>query len=293
MSNTILVTGATGNVGSQVVQQLIASGVTPRVAVRSISKAESLKKAGAEPVEMDLDRPETVQSALTGVDKVFLVSPFVPNMVELTAILIEAAKRANVQQIVKLSALAQPGIALSKWHSEMEKAIAQARTQGFASSGIAFTFLRPNGFMQNFANAMAASIKSDNAFYLNAGDGKVSFVDTRDIASVAVAALITSGHEGQSYTITGSQALSHAESASILSQVLGRTINYVDVPEDVVRQGMQGAGMPEPTVNALLELYASYKAGLAATVSPAVEQVTGKQPISFEQFAKDYAEVWQ
>ena len=108
MSNTILVTGATGNVGSQVVQQLIASGVTPRVAVRSTNRAESLKKAGAELVEMDLDRPETVQSALTGVDKVFLVSPFVPNMVELTAILIEAAKRANVQQIVKLSALAQP-----------------------------------------------------------------------------------------------------------------------------------------------------------------------------------------
>ncbi len=160
MSNTILVTGATGNVGSQVVQQLIASGVTPRVAVRSINKAESLKKAGAELVEMDLDRSETVQSALTGVNKVFLVSPFVPNMVELTAILIEAAKRANVQQIVKLSALAQPGIALSKWHSEMENAI--------ASSGIPFTFLRPNGFMQNFVNAMAETIKSDNAFYLNA-----------------------------------------------------------------------------------------------------------------------------
>ena len=123
MSNTILVTGATGNVGSQVVQQLVASGIMPRVAVRSMNKAESLKKAGAEPVEMDLERPETVQSALTGVDKVFLVSPFVPNMVELTAILIEAAKRANVQQIVKLSALAQPGIALSKWHSEMENEI--------------------------------------------------------------------------------------------------------------------------------------------------------------------------
>ncbi len=285
MSNTIFVTGATGNVGSQVVQQLIASGVTPRVAVRSINKAEALKKAGAEPVEMDLNRPETVQSALTGVDKVFLVSPFVPNMVELTAILIEAAKKANVQQIVKLSALAQPEIALSKWHLEMEKAI--------TSSNIPFTFLRPNGFMQNFVNAMAESIKSDNAFYLNAGDGKVSFVDTRDIASVAVAALITSGHEGQSYTITGAQALSHTESASILSQVLGRTISYVDVPEDVVRQGMQDAGMPELTVNALLELYASYKAGQAATVSPVVEQVTGKQPISFEQFAKDYAEVWQ
>jgi len=285
MSNTILVTGATGNVGSQVVQQLVAAGITPRVAVRSINKAESLKKAGAEPVEMDLDRPETVQPAFAGVDKVFLVSPFVPNMVELTAISIEAATQANVQQIVKLFALAQPGIALSKWHGEMENAI--------ASSGIPFTFLRPNGFMQNFATAMAGTIKADNAFYLDAGDGKVSFVDTRDIASVAVAALTTSGHEGQSYTITGSEALSHTQCASILSQILGRTINYVDVPEDTVRQGMQGAGMPEPTVNALLELYASYKAEQAGTVSPAVEQVTGKQPISFDRFVRDYADVWQ
>ena len=285
MSNTILVTGATGNVGSQVVQQLIASGITPRVAVRSMNKAESLKKAGAEPVEMDLDRPETIQPALAGVDKVFLVSPFVPNMVELTAILIEAAKRASVQHIVKLSALAQPGIALSKWHEKMENAI--------ASSDIPFTFLRPNGFMQNFVNAMAGTIKADNAFYLNVGDGKVSFVDTRDIASVAVAALTTSGHEGQSYTITGSKALSHTQAAAILSQVLGRTINYVDVPDDSVRQGMQGAGMPEPIVNALLELYASYKAGLAAEISPVVEQVTGKTPISFEQFVQDYVEVWR
>ncbi len=285
MSNTIFVTGATGNVGSQVVQQLIASGITPRVAVRSLNKAESLQKAGAEPVEMDLDRLETIQPAFTGVDKVFLVSPFVPNMVELTAILVKAAKQANVRHIVKLSALAQPGIALSKWHEEMENAI--------AFSGIPFTFLRPNGFMQNFATAMAETIKADNAFYLNAGEGKVSFVDTRDIASVAVAALTTSGHEGQSYTITGSEALSHSQAAAILSQVLGRTINYVDVPEDAVRQGMQGAGMPEPTVNALLELYASYKARQAAAVSPVVEQVTGKQPISFEQFVKDYAEVWK
>ena len=285
MSNTILVTGATGNVGSQVVQQLIASGITSRVAVRSMNKAESLKKAGAKPVEMDLDRPETIQPALAGVDKVFLVSPFVPNMVALTATLIEAAKRANVRHIVKLSALAPPGIALSKWHSEMEKAI--------ANSGIPFTFLRPNGFMQNFVNAMADTIKADNAFYLNVGDGKVSFVDTRDIASVAVAALTTSGHEDQSYIITGSEALSHSQAATILSQVLGRTINYVDVPEDAVRQGMQGAGMPDAIVNALLELYASYKAGLAAEISPVVEQVTGKQPISFEQFVKDYAEVWQ
>ena len=285
MSNTILVTGATGNVGSQVVQQLIASGITSRVAVRSMNKAETLKKAGAEPVEMDLDRPETLAPALTGVDKIFLVSPFVPNMVELTATLIEAAKQANVRHIVKLSALAQPGIALSKWHGEMENAI--------ASSGIPFTFLRPNGFMQNFVNAMAESIKTDNAFYLDAGDGKVSFVDTRDIASVAVAALTTSGHEGQSYTITGSEALSHSQAAAILSQVLGRTINYVDVPEDAVSQAMQGAGMPEAIVNSLLELYASYKAGLAAEISPVVEQVTGKKPISFEQFVKDYAEVWQ
>jgi len=285
VTNTILVTGATGNVGSQVVQQLIAAGINPRVAVRSVKKADALKQAGAELVEMDLDKPETVQPAFEGVDKVFLVSPFVPNMVELAAILVEAAKKANLKQIVRLSALAQPGITLSKWHGEVEKMI--------EDSGIPFTFLRPNGFMQNFTNSMADTIKTQNAFYMPVGDGKVSLVDTRDIAAVAVAALTNTGHEGKAYVITGPEALSNQQVASILSQVLGRTINYVDVPEDAARQGMQSAGMPDLLVNALLELYASYKAGQASTVSPAVEQVTGKTPISFEQFARDYAEVFQ
>lgn len=285
MSNTILVTGATGNVGSQVVQQLIAAGITPRVAVRSVKKADALKQAGAEPVEMDLDKPETVQPAFEGVDKVFLVSPFVPNMVELAAILVEAAKKANLNQIVRLSALAQPGITLSKWHGEVEKMV--------EDSGISFTFLRPNGFMQNFVNSMADTIKTQNAFYAPVGDGKVSFVDIRDIAAVAVAALTIKGYENKAYDITGSEALSHQQAASIMSQVLGRTINYVDVPEDTARQVMQSSGMPDPLINALLELYGSYKAEQASTVSSAVQEVTGKQPITFEQFASDYADAFK
>lgn len=285
MSNTILVTGATGNVGSQVVQQLIATGITPRIAVRSVKKADALKQAGAEPVEMDLDKPETVQPAFAGVDKVFLVSPFVTKMVELAAILVEAAKKANLKQIVRLSAMAQPGITLSKWHGEVEKMI--------EDSGISFTILRPNGFMQNFVNSMADTIKTQNAFYAPVGDGKVSLVDIRDIAAVAVAALTIKGYEDKAYEITGSEALSNQQAASILSQVLGRTINYVDVPEDTARQVMQSSGMPDSLINALLELYGSYKAGQASTVTPAVEQVTGKKPISFEQFARDYADAFK
>lgn len=285
MTNTILVTGATGNVGSQVVQQLIAAGITPRVAVRSLKKADTLKQAGAEPVEMDLDKPETVQPAFEGVDNVFLVSPFVPNMVQLAAILVEAAKKANLKQVVRLSALSQPGTTLSKWHGDVEKMI--------EDSGIPFTFLRPNGFMQNFVNSMADTIKTQNAFYMPIGDGKVSLVDTRDLAAVAVAALTNTGHENKAYDITGSEALSNQQVAAIFSQVLGKTINYVNVPEDAARQGMQNAGIPDVIVNALLELYASYKAGQAATVSPVIEQVTGKKPISFEQFARDYAEAFK
>lgn len=285
MTNTILVTGATGNVGSQVVQQLIAAGITPRVAVRSVKKADALKQAGAEPVEMDLDKPETVQPAFEGVDNVFLVSPFVPNMVQLATILVEAAKKANLKQVVRLSALSQPGTILSKWHGDVEKMI--------EDSGIPFTLLRPNGFMQNFVNSMADTIKTQNAFYMPIGAGKVSLVDTRDLAAVAVAALTNTGHENKAYTITGSEALSNQQVAAIFSEVLGRTINYVDIPEDTARQGMQNAGMPDIIVNALLELYASYKAGHAATVSPVIEQVTGKKPISFEQFARDYAEAFK
>jgi len=288
MTDTILVMGATGNVGSQVVKQLADTGANVRAAVRSPRKAESLKSERVSLTEFDTDKPETIEAAFQGVDKVFLLTPLVPNMVELSANLVAAAKKAGVKHIIKSSGMGaevEPGITLTRWHREAEKAI--------EASGIAFTFVRPNGFMQNYANFNGATIKTQNTFYLPVGDGKVSYIDTRDIAAVAVAALTQDGHEGKAYEVTGLEAISNQEIAEIISQVVGRKINYVDVPEDAARSEMKQSGMPDVLIDMTMELYELYKAGYASEVTPTVEQVTGKKPISFAQFANDYAEVFK
>ena len=288
MTNTILVLGATGNIGSQVVKQLAAAGANTRAAVHSISKADGIKGAGVSLVEIDMNNPATFQAAFEEVEKVFLLTPPFPNMVEITANLVEAAIKAQVKHIVKQSGLgtgAEPGATLLTWHREGEKMI--------EASGIPYTFLRPNSFMQNYSNTSARTIKTQSTFSKPMGDAKVSLVDVRDIAAVAVAALTQSGHEGKAYDVTGSEALSNEQIAEILSTVLGRKINYVDIPEDAASLGMKAAGMPEVLVDAFMDLNRIAKAGKTSAVSPVVEQVTGKKPISFEQFARDYAEAFK
>lgn len=288
MKNTILVLGATGNISSQVVKQLSAAGADTRAAVHSISKADAIKGAGVSFVEIDFNKPETFPAAFAGVDKVFLLTPPFPNMAEITANLVEAAKQAGVKYIVKQSGWgtgAEPRATLLTWQRDGEKII--------EASGIPYTFLRPNSFMQNYANTNARTIKTQSTFYKPMGDAKVSLVDVRDIAAVAVAALMQSGHEGKAYDISGAEALSNQEIAEILSTVVGRKITYVDVSDDKASQGMKSAGMPEVLVNAFMELNRIQRAGHASVVSPVVEQVTGKKPITFEQFARDYVEAFK
>lgn len=288
MINTVLVLGATGNVGSQVVQQLANVGVNTRAAVRSIGKANALKDAGVELVEMDVNKPDTFQAAFEGVEKVFLLTPPFPNMAEITANLVEAAIKAQVKYIVKQSGInadAESTVALLRWHREGEKLI--------EASGISFTFLRPNAFMQNYANTSARTIKTQSTFSLPLADAKVSLVDVRDIAAVAVAALTQNGHEGKAYEITGSEALSNEQIAEILSTVVGRKITYVNVSDDTASQGLKASRMPGVLIDALIELNKTQRAGHSLTVSPVVEQVTGKKPISFEQFARDYVEAFK
>jgi uncharacterized protein YbjT (DUF2867 family) len=206
-------------------------------------------------------------------------------MVEMGALLVEEAKKAKVKHIVRLSVLGAGTvqIPIPRWHRQVEKLIEE--------SGITYTFLRPNSFMQNFIN-FGYTIKNQGAFYLPSGDSKVSYVDVRDIAAVAVKALIQNGHENKAYDITGPEVLSNHEVAEILSEVTGKKINYINVSDDDARNGMKMMGMPDWLINALIELYKITRSGFGADVSPVVEQITGRNPISFNQFAKDYAEAF-
>src|SRR2546422_6607199 len=209
MAKTILVTGATGTVGRDVVKLLSKKGATVRAGVRDQAKARPRFDDDIALVPFDFENEGSFAGALDGVAKVFLLPPLLQNQVELTNTFVDAAKRAGVRHIVKLSAIGiddetQP--TAIKSHGANERHIRE--------SGVAFTFLRPNSFMQNFITYFPPR---NGAIYLPWGNGKASFVDARDIAAVAAETLTASGHEGKTYTLTGPAALGIADVAKILS----------------------------------------------------------------------------
>jgi uncharacterized protein YbjT (DUF2867 family) len=282
MANTILVTGATGTVGRDVAKVLFKKGAAVRAGVRDQAKARQRFDDDIALTPFDFEDDSSFSGALDGVGKVFLLPPLLPNQVELTNAFVDAAKRAGVRRIVKLSAIGvddETRSTAGKWHAANEQHIRQ--------SGLAFTFLRPNSFMQNFITYFPPR---NGAIHLPWGNGTASFVDTRDIASVAAEVLTNDGHEGQIYTLTGPAALGIAEVAQILSEVAGRELKYVDVPEGAARDGMLQAGMPKWLVEALMELHAINKQNRWSAVTSDIEKVTGTPPTHFAQFARDHVE---
>ncbi len=280
----ILITGASGNVGKEVLRQAAASGAKVRAAFQSANKAATAP-SGVEIANVDYNQPETLLAALRGVEKVFLVGPPAQNLVALERKAVDAIRRAGAPTIVKLSAMGGRAAIYPKQHAESEEYI--------KSSGVPYTFLRPNGFMQNLVNYNAATINSQNAFYGCQSDGKVSHIDIRDVAAVAVKALTEDRHTGKTYTLTGPRALSNAELAQILSDDLGREIRYVDLPVEQFKQALLGAGLPEWSANALVDLQQLYRSGGASAVTNDVEQLLGRKPRSFEQFSRDHASAFQ
>jgi uncharacterized protein YbjT (DUF2867 family) len=285
MSQTVLVTGATGTVGTEVVLALANRGVTVRAGVHSIIKGDRFSHitSGVQLVEMDFHKPETLHVALTGVGRVFMITPFTADQVAISQQFIDIAQQAGVRQIVRLSAAgadAEPGIQLGRWHREIERYLEQ--------SGLSYTILRPSSFMQNFVEQYCEPIQREGKFYLPLGEGKIAYIDVRDIAAVAASILTAdiNGHQGQAYTLTGPAALSGHDVAQALGQATGRSISYVDVPEEAARQAMPQ--LPSWMTDALLELHAISKAGYAAATTSAVQDLTNHPPFTFEQFAHDY-----
>jgi uncharacterized protein YbjT (DUF2867 family) len=251
--------------------------------VRSPEKAEGLKGSGVEPVVGDFDKPETLSHALAGVGRVFLLSAPDARMVERETDFIKAAQQAGVRHVVKLSAFGVgEGVpfSLGRWHQEVER--------NLEKSGVAYTILRPNGFMQNMFG-FARTIREQGVFYAPLGETRISSIDARDIASVAARALTEAGHEGRTYELTGPEALSYNEIAGKLSTATGVSVKYVSVPMEAARQGMVESGMPAWLADALVELFEYYIGGGADRVTNDVRQVTGREAISFDQFASDYA----
>jgi uncharacterized protein YbjT (DUF2867 family) len=274
----ILITGASGNVGREVVKQIAETGAEVRACFQSLNKAAAVP-SGVETVRLDYNQPETVRAALTGVDRVFLVGPPTAELPALERMAIDVIKQSHVGQVVKLSAMGGREAIFPRQHAESEDYI--------QSSGVPYTFLRPNGFMQNMVTYNGPTINTQNAFYGSVGDGRVSHIDVRDVAAVAVKTLTENGHAGSSYTLTGPEALTNREIARILSGTLGREIRYIDLPAPQLKQALLAAGVPEWSVDALLDLERLYREGKAATVTRDVEQILGRKPIGYSQFLRD------
>jgi uncharacterized protein YbjT (DUF2867 family) len=279
----ILVTGAGGNVGSELVKVLSASGARFRAAYNSPAKMEQARRNGVAAVAIDYARPETVAAALAGADHLFLLGAGAVGQAEAEIGVVRAAKKAGVRHVVKLSVWGADGEAFSfaKVHRPVEREI--------EGSGLGWTFLRPNGFMQNLPNFFAATIKSQGAFYLPSRGCRVSHIDVRDIAAVAAKTLTDPGHEGKAYTLSGPEALSYADIAARLATAIGRPVKYVDIPDADFKKGAMAAGMPEAYADAMLSLIHYYEGDHASRVTQDVERVAGRKPNNFDQFARDYA----
>jgi len=278
----ILVTGAGGTVGSEVVRQLKQAGAAFRAGYSNEAKAEAARKDGIDAVVANFADPRSLRQAMQGVDKLFLVAGGAPNQTELELNVVNAAKESGVKHVVKLSVWGADGEAFSfsHVHRPVERAI--------EASGMAWTHLRPNGFMQNTITYMP-TIKSEGKIYQPAGDAKISHVDVRDIAAVAVKALTEAGHEGKAYKLSGPDALSYGDIAAKIAAVTGKKVEYVDVPPDAFRQVLIGSGMPAAYADAYLDLLRYYREGHGEEVTGDVRRVTGNAPRSFEQFAKEHA----
>lgn len=278
---TILVTGATGTNGRELIRQLTAAGQQVRALVRNPAKAGNLAGPNVELAAGDFDQPSTLDAALRGIERAFLLTAVSERFVEWQTAFIQAAQRAGVKHVVKFSGMcAGPdvGSELLRLHHQTDDLLRR--------SGVPFTILQPNSFHQNIFSS-AATIKTQGRFYLPLKNANQSTVDVRDINAVAAKVLTTSGHEGKTYVITGPEAPTFYQVAEKLSSALGRKIEYVDVPLPAAADAMRKGGMPEWSVRVVSELLGYFATGAAAEVTDTVSSLLGRPGISFEQFAQD------
>jgi uncharacterized protein YbjT (DUF2867 family) len=275
----IVITGASGNVGQHVVNELAAQGHAVRALSRQPMRQESRPKVGW--VAADLDDPKSLAAALQGADKLVLITPAHRRMVEHQMAVVEAAIKVGVKKIAKLSGLGagpEAPIRLPQKHYAIEQAIAE--------TGIDYSFVRPNLFMQVLLGS-AQSISNDGAIYAPAGNGSISFIDARDVARVLAAEVQRDGRA--IVEITGPQALSYADAAHTLAEVIGRPVQHINVTPEQARASMLGTGMDSWLVEAFLELFDIYRAGHgSAVLADNFKACTDISATSLQRFFSDY-----
>jgi uncharacterized protein YbjT (DUF2867 family) len=280
----ILITGASGNAGGAVLREVLKSGSGVRAMVRSREDSAKVPQ-GATAVVADFADTSSLRRALEGVDTVYLVCSPVRELAELESNMIDACREAGVKHIVLNSALGAGDFAKSfpSWHRKVEDKL--------KGSGMAYTTLRPNGFMQNLIAYFAPSIRAQAAFYQSTGNAKISHLDLRDIAVAATKILRSpTQHAGKIYELNGPEALSYAEVAEKISKATGRNVQYVDIPADAQRKVLSDMDMPDFMITALLELQEYYASGKASKVDGTLESLIHRAPTKMDDFLKEFAD---
>lgn len=281
-NHMILVTGANGTVGKEVLKEVAKSGAKHRAMFRSPEDAKNAP-AGTETVIADFAKKETLAAALRGVDNVYLVCSPVPELVQLESNVIDACAAAGVKHLVLNSALgaADYDRSFPSWHRKVEDKLRGTR--------LSWTILRPNSFHQNTVTYYAPSIRSEGAFYSSLGDSRMSYVDVRDVAAVAALALKGAEHAGEVYELNGPEALTSSEIAGKIASHSGRSVKYVDIPMDAQRKAMLDMGMPDWQVTALVELQQYYLSGKGGEVDSTLKNLLARSPITMDEFLKENA----
>jgi len=275
----ILITGVTGTVGRAVLEEVRLTGKPFEALYRNELETKAAP-TGTTTVIADFADKESLRRALSGVDTLFLVCSPIPQLVELEGNVIEVCEEKGVKHLVLNSALGADDYPKSfpSWHRQVEDKLKSTR--------LGYTILRPNSFLQNIVAYNAPSIRTQGAFYAAMGNAKMSFIDVRDVGRVAAQILSApEAHAGKTYELNGPEALSNSEVAQRISRVTGRTVKFVDIPEEAQRKAMKDLGMPDWQVNALLDLQQYYsKLGKGGAVTDTLAKLLGRPPITLDQF---------
>ena len=277
----ILVTGATGNIGSELVKLLVAKGLPVRVISRDEKKVSHLDPS-VQRVIGDRHDPSIVRKAAQGADKVFMLAVLFDKNHEADRLLIEEAKQAGAKKIVMISSgsVRMEGNLIGRLHREIEQMV--------EDSGVPWTLLRPGGFMSNAILWWAETIKSQSKVFNPAGNGKTAPISPYDIAAVAAVALSSSEHEAKAYELTGAELVSAPEQVQILSKVIGRPIECVDIPVEVAAERMIASGLPEALVKSLADLWTQVRKEAYTFHTNEVERLTGRPAQTFETWCREH-----
>jgi uncharacterized protein YbjT (DUF2867 family) len=274
----IIVLGATGNIGTAVLQNLQNRNVEVFAGVRSESGFDKVEALGASPVMVNFNDQDSLNEALKGMQRVFLVTPLMQNPEAVTQMVINACKKNGIKHLVRSTASGADSkgqIRMARWAGASEDLIKE--------SGVNYTILRPASFLQNFINYHSYTIKEHSGFYAPIGDAKYAMIDIYDLGEIAALALTGEGHFGKTYDLSG-LSYNNQEIARTLSEVVGKKVSYIDIPDEMAKESMLSNHMPEWMVEAMMELNYIIKQGWAAAYSDDFRNITGREYTSAQAF---------